>query len=172
MNIDVKKLLYSYPKLKVALINIRESQVRLTKQQQMPKCTAAYSGDIQGKGGLPSSTTERMALFNVELHDQHYQLEIDSEEYVYAISLITTAMDTLADRQREVIKLAYFDEKEPLFVALAMSISMSHFYHLHRLAISGIEQCLNSGNIFMNRLIPSKNNKNHNKNQRIMQKIS
>jgi len=172
MNIDVKKLLYKYPKLKVALTNIRESQIRNTKQTQRPKMTAGYNDDIQAKGGLPSSTTERMALFNAELFDQNYWLELDAEEYVYVIQLITTALETLSERQRELIKLAYFDEKEPLFVALAMNISLSRFYHLHKIAIDGIEQCLNSGNIFMNRLIPTKNNKSSNKNTRILQRIS
>jgi hypothetical protein len=172
MNIDVKKLLYKYPKLKVALANIRESQSRLTKQTQMPKCTAGYGENMQGKGGLPSSTTERMALFNVELHDQHYQLEIDSEEYVYAIQLITSALETLSDRQVQLIKYSYFDEREPIIVSDLMHISLSRFYHLHKIAIDGIEQCLNSGNIFMNRLIPTKNNKSSNKNTRIYAMIS
>ena len=172
MNIDVKRLLYSYQKLKVSLINIRDSQVRLTKQTQMPKCTAAYSGDIQGKGGLPSSTTERMALFNVDLYDQNYQLELDSEEYVYAIQLVTTALETLSERQAQLIKYSYFDEREPIIVSDLMHISLSRFYHLHKLAIDGIEQCLNSGNIFLNRLIPIKKNKSSNKNTRIYAKIS
>jgi DNA-directed RNA polymerase specialized sigma24 family protein len=172
MNIDVKKLLYNYPKLKVALMNIRESQNRLNKQIQRPKCTAGYNDDVQGKGGLPSSTTERMALFNVELYDQHYWLDLDAEEYVYAIQLVTTALETLSERQRELIKLSYFEEREPIIVSDKLHIGLSRFYHLHKIAIDGIEQCLNSGNIFMNRLIPTKNNKSSNKNTRIYAKIS
>lgn len=172
MNIDVKKLLYKYPKLKVALANIRESQSRLNKHY--PSCTPGYNDDVKGRGGLPMSQTERFAILNVETADQHYWLEQDAEEYVYAIQLITTSLETLSERQRDLIKLAYFDEKEPLFVALSMSISMSRYYHLHRIAIAGIEQCLNGGNIFMNRLIPTKkekNNKSSNKNSRIYAQV-
>lgn len=170
MNIDVKKLLYKYPKLKVALANIRESQSRLNKHY--PSCTPGYNDDIKGRGGLPMSQTERFAILNVETSDQHYQLDLDSEEYVYAISLITTAMETLSERQRELIKQSYFEERDPVMVALSMHIGMSRFYHLHKLAIDGIDQCLNGGNIFMNRLIPTKNNKSSNKNSRIYAKIS
>lgn len=171
MNIDVKKLLYKYPKLKVALTNIRESQVRNTKQTQRPKMTAGYNDDIQGKGGLPSSTTERMALFNTELFDQNYWLELDAEEYVYVIQLVTTALETLSERQRELIKLAYFEEREPVIISGLLHVSLSRYYHLHKLAIDGVEQCLNSGNIFMNRLIPTKNNKSSNKNTRIYAEV-
>jgi DNA-directed RNA polymerase specialized sigma24 family protein len=170
MNIDVKKLLYNYPKFKVALMNIRESQSRLNKQY--PSCTPGYNDDRKGQGGFPISQTERFAILNVETSDQHYQLELDSEEYVYAIQLITTALETLSERQRELVKQSYFEEREPVIVANNMHIGMSRYYHLHKIAMDGIEQCLNSGNIFMNRLIPRKNNKSSNKNTRIYAKIS
>lgn len=170
MNIDVKKLLYKYPKLKVALMNIRESQSRLNKHY--PSCTPGYNDDIKGRGGLPMSQTERFAILNVETADQHYWLDLDAEEYVYVIQLITTALETLSERQRELIKQSYFEEREPGIVASNMHIGMSRYYHLHKIAIDGIDQCLNSGNIFMNRLIPTKNNKSSNKNSRIYAKIS
>jgi hypothetical protein len=172
MSIDVKKLLYKYQKLQVGLANIRESINRINRQKQYPSCTPAYNDDIKARGGLPISQTERFALFNVEVDDRTQLLEWDAEEHIYALTLIRTAMETLSARQQELIKLSYFEEKEPQTVANTMNISLSRYYHLHGIAMSGIEQCFNNGNIFVNRLIPTKNNKKRNKNTRILAKIS
>jgi hypothetical protein len=163
--IDVKKLLYKYHKLQVGLANIRESMSRLNKQY--PGCTPGYNDDIKGRGGLPMSQTERFGIFNLEVHERTQMLEWDAEEHLYAISLVRTALETLSAREQELIKLSYFESREPVSVANNMNISLSRYYHLHLTAMSGIEQCFNEGNIFTNRLIPTKNNKKRNKNTRI-----
>lgn len=155
MSIDVKKLLYKYPKLVVALANIQNSMNRLHKQY--PSCTPRYSDEIQGRGGFPHSQTERLAFHNiVDIEEQRDRLEKDADEHQYVIGLIKTAVDTLDERQKEIVKLCYYEGKEPLMAANMMNLSLSRFYHLHTLTIDGIEQCLNSGNIYMNRLIPVK----------------
>lgn len=170
--IDVKKLLYKYQKLQVGLANIRESINRINRQKQYPSCTPAYNDDIKGRGGLPISQTERFALFNVDIDHNTQWLKWDAEEHEYAISLIRTAVETLSERQQQLIKLAYFEDREPVQIAQIMNISLSRYYHLHGIAMSGIEQCFNNGNIFVNRLIPTKNNKKSNKNTGILAKIS
>jgi hypothetical protein len=172
VSIDVKRFLYSYPKLQVGLTNIRESINRINRQKQYPSCTPAYNNDIKGRGGLPISQTERFAILNVEVDDRTQLLEWDAEEHNYALTLIRTAMETLSERQRQLVKLTYFEEREPQAIATDMHISLSRYYHLHGIAISGIEQCFNNGNIFVNRLIPTKNNKKRNKNTGILAKIS
>jgi hypothetical protein len=167
MNIDVKKLLYKYPKLEVGLSNVRKSMILTLNQKQYPSCTPRYSTDIQGKGGLPMSQTERMAILNAEMSDDYQRLTWDEEEHVYALQLILTALQTLNDIQREVVRRTYFEDTKPVKVSQDMHISHSYYYHLHGLAITGIEDCLNGGNIFVNRLIPTKKNKNsenHSKN--------
>jgi DNA-directed RNA polymerase specialized sigma24 family protein len=162
VSIDVKKLLYKYPKLLVAQNNIVNSINRLSKQY--PSCTPRYSDDIQGRGGLPHSQTEALAFFNVvDIAEKRQELEWDHEEYNYVINLIRSAMDTLNGRQKELIELWYFKDKEPASVANDMGVSLSRLYHMHSIALTGVEQCLNSGNIFLNRLIPTKSNKNSNK---------
>lgn len=172
MSIDVKKLLYSYHKLQVGLANIKESIRRSHQSKQYPSCTPAYNDDIKAQGGLPISQTERFALFNVDIDHSTMWLKWDAEEHEYAISLIRTAVETLSERQQQLIKLAYFEEREPIQIAQMMNIGLSRYYHLHGIAMNGIEQCLNGGNIFTNRLIPTKNNKKRNKNTGILAKIS
>lgn len=163
MSIDVKKLLYKYPKLVVALGNINGSINRLHKQY--PSCTPKYSDEIQGRGGLPHSQTELLAIFNViDIEEQRQQLESDADDHHYVINIVKTALETLDERQREIIKLCYFEGREPITVSLMMNLSLSRFYHLHKLTLTGFEECLNSGNIFMNRLIPTKRQQKHNKN--------
>lgn len=162
MDIDVKKLLYKYPKLVVALANINASMNRLHKQY--PSCTPRYSDEIQGRGGIPHSQTERFALLNLELEEQRQQLEWDADEHQYVINLVKTAIETLDERQKEIIKLCYFEGREPVTVSMMMNLSLSRFYHLHALALTGFEDCLNDGNIFMNRLIPTKRQQKYNKN--------
>jgi DNA-directed RNA polymerase specialized sigma24 family protein len=163
VTIDVKKLLYKYPKLLVAQNNIVNSINRLSKQY--PSCTPVYSDDIRGRGGLPFSQTEALALFNVvDITEKRQELEWDHEEYSYVINLIRSAMETLNVRQKELIELWYFKDKEPAAVANDMGVSISRLYHMHSIALTGVEQCLNSGNIFLNRLIPTKSNKKRNKN--------
>jgi len=155
MSIDVKKLLYKYPKLVVALSNINGSMNRLHKQY--PSCTPRYSDEIQGRGGIPHSQTEIYALHNViDIEEQRQQLEWDAEEHQYVINLVKTAIDTLDERQKEIIKLCYFEGREPIAASLMMNLSLSRFYHLHSITLTGFEECLNNGNIFMNRLIPTK----------------
>ena len=167
MNIDVKKLLYKYHKLEVGLSNVRKSMILTLNKNQYPSCTPRYSDDIQGKGGYPVSQTERFAILNVELSDDYQRLLRDEEEHVYSLQLILTAMQTLNGIQREIIKRTYFEDTKPVKVSQDMHISQSYYYHLHGIAITGIEDCLNGGSIFVNRLIPTKkdkNNKNHSKN--------
>lgn len=164
MSIDIKRLLYSYHKLQVSLSNIKESIKREQSKRQYPSCTPRYSDDIQGKGGLVSSQTERFALFNVELDDNTQYLVWDAEEHEYVIRLIESAFKTLSERQQQLIRMAYFEEKEPKFIADEMHISLSRYYHYHSVALNGIEQCLNGGKIFKNRLIPTKNQQVSRKN--------
>lgn len=168
MGIDIKRLLYSYQKLQVSLQNIRESIKREQSKRQYPSCTPRYSDDIQGKGGLVSSQTERFALFNVELDDNTQYMQWDAEEHEYAIRLIESAFKTLSERQQQLIRMTYFEEREPKYIADTMHVSLSRFYHLHMNAMSGIEQCLNSGNIFMNRLIPTKKQQKSSRNSGIL----
>jgi predicted DNA-binding protein (UPF0251 family) len=165
MSIDVKKLLYKYPKLIVALGNIQRSLGNLTKQY--PNCTARYSDEICGRGGLPFSQTERYAFHNVvEIEEKREQLMWDMEDYLEAINLVETALATLNERQQELIRLRYFEDREPVQVANMMNISVDHFWKLHKIAFEGIEDCLNGGNIVLNnsRLIPMKTTKNTTKN--------
>lgn len=168
MSIDIKRLLYSYHKLQVGLANIQESIRREQRKREYPSCTPMYSDDIKGKGGLPNSQTERFALFNVEIDDKTQYLQWDAEEHEYVIRLIESAFKTLSERQQHLIRLAYFEEREPKYIADTMHISLSRYYHLHLNAMSGIEQCLNGGNIFMNRLIPTKKQQKSSKNKGIL----
>lgn len=163
MTIDVKRLLYSFKKLQVSLSNINDSIKREQSKRQYPSCTPRYSDDIQGKGGLVSSQTERFALFNVELDMNTQQLIWDAEEHEYVIKLIESALLSLSERERQLIKLAYFEGREPIQAHPMMNISLSHYYHIHSTAINGINQCLNGGNVFMNRFIPTKKGKKREK---------
>lgn len=172
MSIDVKKLLYSFKKLQVSLANIQESIKREQSKREYPSCVAGYSDDIRGIGGLPSSQTERYALFNVELDDNVQYLKWDQEEHEYVVGLIESAFKTLPLRQQQLIRLAYFDGVEADRVAWDMGISLSRFYHYQSLALNGIDQCLNGGKIFANRLIPMKNNKNRSKNSGVLNELS
>ena len=170
--IDVKKLLYDHQKRIAALANIQASINIITRRRSYPSCTQRISDDIRGSGGLPFSQTEAFAIANVmEVDDKRQQMEWDAEEHEYVISLVRTALETLDDRQRQCIKLSYFEGREPLAACQMMNLSLSHFYHVHRTAINGIEACLNGGNIFMNRLIPVKQQK-RNKNARKRAPIS
>lgn len=128
-----------------------------------PSCTAGYSDDIQGKGGLVSSQTERFALFNIDLDDKVETLKRSMEQYEYAVTLVRTALETLSDREQELIRVAYFEGLEPTAAHVKMHISLSHFYHLQRTALNGIEICLNVGNIHNNHLIPTKRMKKQQK---------
>lgn len=165
MSIDVKRLLYSYPKLQVSLQNIRDSIKREQSNKQYPSCTPRYSDDIQGKGGLVSSQTERFALLNVELDETIQYLLWDQEEHEYVLGLIESALGTLNDKQQQLIRLHYFKAREHVNVAMEMNNArMTQYYHWHKTAIDGIEQCLNSGRVFKNRLIPTKKVRNCKKN--------
>lgn len=156
MAIDIKRLLYSYHKLQAGLVNIQESIMREQARRLYPSCTAAYSDDIQGKGGLVNSQTERYALFNVELDDKLERLTNKKNEYEYVVSLITRTVSTLSEREQDLIKRTYFEGGEPKQVFPKMHISLSHYYHIHSTAMNGIEQCLNGGDLHMNSLIPEK----------------
>ncbi|KRE33283.1 hypothetical protein [Paenibacillus sp. Soil724D2] len=156
MSIDIKKLLYSYHKLQVGLANIKESIRREQLKRQYPSCTPAYNDDIKGRGGLAVSQTERFALLNVELDDNTRFMQWDAEEHEYVIRLIESALATLNEKQQQLIKLAYFEGREPIQAHGMMNISLSHYYHVHTTALNGIVQCLNGGNVFMNRLIPTR----------------
>lgn len=159
MSIDVKKLLYSFKKLQVSLQNIKESIRREQQKRLYPSCTAAYSDDIQGKGGLVNSQTERYAIFNVDVNDRLEVLMSNMREHEYVVSLISTAVGTLSEREHKLISLTYFDGKTPAKVQDDMHISQSHFYHILGTAMNGIERCLNDGNLYINHLIPVKKGK-------------
>lgn len=156
MSVDIKRLLYSYMKLQVSLQNIRDSIKREQSKREYPSCTPGYSTDIRGKGGLPTSQTERFALFNVELDDNTQTMQWDAEEHEYVIKLIESALQTLPVRQQQLVRLSYFEGKDSDYVAYEMNVSMSRYYHLNKLAMDGVESCLNGGKIFRNRLIPTK----------------
>lgn len=156
MSIDIKRLLYSYHKLQVGLTNIKESIMREQNKRLYPSCTATYSDDIQGRGGLPSSQTERYALFNVDLDDKVERLVNSMNQYEYAVTLIRTALETLSEREQELIRVTYFEGHEPNTAHVKMHISLSHYYHLHKTAMDGIAICLNVGHVHSNHLIPMK----------------
>lgn len=172
MSIDIKKLLYSYVKLQVSLANIKESIKREQAKRQYPSCTPAYNDDIKGRGGLPVSQTERFALLNVELDDTTQYLRWDQEEHEYVIGLVETAYKTLSERQQLLIRLTYFEDRGPVDASRQMNIGESRYYHLHRLAMDGIDQCLNGSNIFINRLIPTKNNIKRNRKTGVLAELS
>lgn len=157
--IDVKRLLYSFHKLQAGMINIQESIIREQSRRLYPSCTAAYSDEIQGKGGLVNSQTERYALFNIELDDKLERLKQNLSEYQYVVSLIKRTVETLSLREQELVRRTYFEGGEPKKIHSEMHISMSHYYHLHSTAMNGIEQCLNGGDLHMNSLIPEKKEK-------------
>jgi hypothetical protein len=170
--IDVKRLLYDHPKMTVALANIHKSVQRININRQYSSGVQRISDDIRGRGGLPHSQTEMYALINiVEVEEKRQQLEWDAEEHEYVIGLVKSALEGLNDRERECLRISYFEGREPVAASMLMNLSLSHFYHVHRTAISGVEKCLNGGNIFMNRLIPVKQQK-RNKNARIRAPIS
>lgn len=156
MSIDIKRLLYSYKKLKVSLTNIKSSIEREQSNRQYPSCTPGYNDDIKGRGGLPMSQTERFALLNVELDNTIQILKWDQEEHEYVVGLIESALGTLSSKQQQLIRLHYFEDREHVNVALDMGAKMTQYYHWHKLSIDGIEQCLNGGHIFKNRLIPTR----------------
>ena len=156
MAIDLKRLLYSFHKLQAGLVNIQESIRREQEKRLYPSCTAAYNDDIRGKGGLPSSQTERYALFNVELDDKLERLTQNMGEYQYVVTLISTAVAALSERERQLICKSYYEGKTPTTTQDEMHISQSHFYHLHSTAMQGIERCLNGGDLYINGLIPMK----------------
>lgn len=168
MSIDIKRLLYSYHKLQVGLANVKESIMREQSRRLYPSCTAGYSDDIQGKGGLPSSQTERYAIFNVDLDDKVERLTQRMNEYEYAITLIKTSLESLSDREQELIRLTYFEGIEPNVAHLRMHISLSRYYHVHKTAIDGISICLNVGDVHINHLIPMKKQRKNNKKARIL----
>ncbi|PZD95222.1 hypothetical protein DNH61_11725 [Paenibacillus sambharensis] len=171
--IDVKRLLYGHTKLIAALANIHRSIAQVNKKRRYPGCTQQYNDDVRGIGGLPVSQTERFALDNVmNVDEERQQYEWDAEEHEYVIGLVKSALEALDDRQRECIKLCYFQGREPVAASMMMNLSLSHFYHVHRTAIADIEKCLNDGNIFMNRLIPVKKPQKRNKNARKRTAIS
>lgn len=157
--VDIKRLLYSFKKLQVSLSNIQESIRREQSKRLYPSCTAGYSDDIQGKGGLVSSQTERYAIFNLELGDKLERLQHNMSEHEYVISLIRTAVETLSERERELVRLTYFEGKTPTSTQIDMHLSQSHFYHILSTAMKGIEQCLNDGELYINHLIPMKKGK-------------
>lgn len=159
MSIDIKRLLYSYHKLQAGLVNIQESIRREQSKRLYPSCTAGYSDDIQGKGGIPSSQTERYAIFNVELDDKLERLTQNMSEYQYVITLIRTAVETLSEREQELVKTMYYEGREPSTAHEKMHVSLSHFYHIHSTAMNGIERCLNGGDLYINHLIPMKKEK-------------
>lgn len=159
MSIDIKRLLYSYMKLQAGLTNIQESIRREQDKRLYPSCTATYSDDIQPKGGLVSSQTERYALFNVELDDKLERLRHNASEYQYVITLIRTSVEALSERERQLVSKAYYEGKTPATTQEEMYISQSHYYHLHSMAMNGIERCLNGGDLYINSLIPMKKEK-------------
>lgn len=146
MTIDIKKLLYDYRKNEVKLSNIQAS---LTKTNfEYPSCTPRYSTDIQGKGGLPNSQTERLALFNVmEIGDKREKLLSNQRYAEEAISLVRNAVGTLNQIQRDLIDFRYFQDRPPEIVANMLSMSVHNFWRLHKIAYEGIEKCLNGGEI-------------------------
>jgi predicted DNA-binding protein (UPF0251 family) len=166
MSIDIKRLLYSYQKLQVGLTNIKESIMREQSRRLYPSCTAGYSDDIRGKGGLPSSQTERYALINVDHKVERLTQRMN--EYEYAITLIKTSLESLSAREQELIRLMYFEGVEPNVAHLRMHISLSRYYHIHKTAIDGISICLNVGDVHMNHLIPMKKQRKSSKNARIL----
>lgn len=166
MTIDIKKLLYDYRKNEVKLSNIQTS---LTKTNfEYPSCVPRYSTDIQGKGGLPNSQTERLALFNVmEIGDKREKLKTDAKHVEEALALVRNAVGTLNQKQRDLIDLRYFQDREAVAVARLIEVSVDYYWKLHKIAYEGIEKCLNGGEIECgnNPFIPEKkeNARNHQK---------
>lgn len=146
MSVDIKRLLYDYRKNEVKLSNILSSLSKVT--YEYPSCTPRYSTDIQGKGGLPSSQTERLALYNVmEVADKRDKLLIDKKYAEEAINLVRDAVATLNQQQRDLIDLRYFQDRNPDVTAEKMNMSTHNFWKLHKIAYEGIEKCLNGGDI-------------------------
>jgi DNA-directed RNA polymerase specialized sigma24 family protein len=167
VTIDIKKLLYDYRKNEVKLSNIQASLSRTT--YEYPSCTPAYNDDIKPRGGLPQSQTERFALHNVmEVGDKRDKLMRDAKHVEEALTLVRNAIATLNQKQRDLIDLRYFQDRQPAAVAPLIEVSVDHYWKLHKIAYEGIEKCLNGGEIEVgnNPFIPKKKKKDEN-NQKI-----
>lgn len=167
MTIDIKRLLYDYRKNEVKLINIQTSLSRTTFEY--PSCTPGYNDDIKGRGGLPQSQTERFALYNVmEIGEKREKLMRDAKHVEEALTLVRNAVNTLNQKQRDLIDLRYFQDRQPAAVAPLINVSLDHYWKLHKIAYEGVEKCLNGGEIECghNPFIPKKKEKQQN-NQKI-----
>jgi DNA-directed RNA polymerase specialized sigma24 family protein len=165
--IDIKRLLYDYRKNEVKLSNIQASLNKTVNEY--PSCTPGYNDDIKGRGGLPMSQTERFALYNVmEIGDKREKLLRDAENVKEALTLVRNAIGTLNQKQRDLIDLRYFQDRQPAAVAPLIEVSVDHYWKLHKIAYEGIEKCLNGGEIECgnNPFIPKKKEKSGN-NQKI-----
>lgn len=144
--IDVKKLLYKFRKNEVKMVNLQNSIGKL--QNQYPSCVQRISDDIRGSGGLPNSQTERFALLNVmEKEEKRDKLTQDLRNCEEAVNLVRNAMNTLNQRQQDLIRFRYFEDREPQAVANMLNVTINQFWKLHKIAYEGIEECLNNGDI-------------------------
>jgi hypothetical protein len=158
--IDVKRLLYKYRKLEVKLGNIQNSIDRLNNRY--PSGTQRISDEPMARGGLISSQTERFALYNVfEIEVKREDLRQDLRHCEEAVNLVRNALNTLNQRQRDLIDFRYFQDREPAIVANMLNVSMNQFWKLHKIAYEGVEECLNNGKMEIsdNYFIPQKDKK-------------
>jgi DNA-directed RNA polymerase specialized sigma24 family protein len=161
VTIDIKRLLYDYRKNEVKLINIQTSLSRTTFEY--PSCTPAYNNDRKAQGGLPQSQTERFALYNVmEIGDKREKLQRDAKNVEEALNLVRNAVATLNQKQRDLIDLRYFQDRQPAAVAPLIDVTVDHYWKLHKIAYEGISKCLNGGEIECgnNPFIPRKKENN------------
>lgn len=162
--IDVKKMMYRYYTYVEGERNAIRSRDRVNAARSYPSCIASYSGEIMGRGGIPSSSTERFALANAEAEQKegadHY--ETLARAYREVIEVIEGAVNTLDKIQQELIREKYFNGRDVEMTANMIGVGIRAFWTHHKNAMESLETCLNGGDIFFTKasLVPQKNRRN------------
>lgn len=159
--IDVKKMLYRYFTYIEGEKNAIKSRERSWQSKQYPSGVASYSGEIMARGGMPSSTTERFALLNIEQDSwEHYDLI--AKAYREVIEVIEGAIGTLDEIQQKLIREKYFNGRTVDMTANILGVGIRAYWTHHKNAMEGLEICLNGGDIRFSKpsLIPKRAVKN------------
>ncbi|MGV7002493.1 hypothetical protein ACWA2C_28045 [Priestia megaterium] len=120
----IEKHLKKYMNYKLGIENLRKQLDHL-----YPKTTASYDLAKEGSSGtfLFNSNTENYGIKRAEL-SKALQDEIESYEVI--IQSIDRTMDLLTDREKEYVKLRYFERLENRDVADRMKCSLKMMYNV------------------------------------------
>lgn len=101
---------------------------------------ANYSG-MPGGSGAPELFFDRVGKM-ADMGHTSLQDALDYEEYRGIVNAIDSALDTLNDDQRSVIKLKWMDGVTLVDIALRKSYSERSVKRLHKSALSNLSICL------------------------------